>query len=123
MLGLFWEFHQQSKINEAQRQARQSETSANESRRRIAELEDRVDQLAMITAAMWTLLRRDSGLTDEQLMQQVEAIDLSDGKLDGKVRRESRACPKCHRNVASRHVRCVYCGEPTPTRGAFDRVL
>ncbi len=39
-------------------------------------------------------------------------VDLSDGKLDGKVRKAATPCPKCGRNVASRFTKCMYCGQP-----------
>jgi hypothetical protein len=82
---------------------------------RVAELEGRLDRALLACEAMWTILRDKLGVTEEELVARVNDLDLSDGKLDGKVRRQATVCPNCNRNVARRFARCIYCGTPMGT--------
>jgi len=77
-------------------------------------LEARCDRLAMLCEAMWTLLRDQTGLNDEQLIDRINEIDLSDGTLDGKVDKSSGPirCHQCDRAVGARFAKCMYCGAP-----------
>ncbi|MGH7163193.1 MAG: hypothetical protein ACREID_06900, partial [Planctomycetota bacterium] len=60
---------------------------------------------------LWTLLKERLGLTDEQLAARMNELDLSDGALDGKVRRTGVSCPNCKRTISRRLPRCMYCGK------------
>jgi hypothetical protein len=66
--------------------------------------------MAMVCQALWTILSEKLQVTEEELVNRVNDIDLSDGQLDGKVRRTAAECPKCSRKVARRFPRCIYCG-------------
>ncbi len=90
---------------------------------RVAELEERVDRLALLSMAMWTLLKKNTELDDEELMKQVTALDLQDGKLDGSVYASVIECPECHRPVSRRHRKCLYCEHDLGSNGAFDGVV
>ena len=87
-------------------------STAGSASRKADELEARCDQLVMVCEAMWTILRDKLGVTDEELVTRVNDIDLSDGKLDGKVRKTAVSCPKCGRTIAQRFQKCIYCGQP-----------
>jgi len=78
---------------------------------KLQELQDALDRTTLVCEAMWTLLRDRTGLTEEDLVNRVNEIDLSDGKLDGKVRRGGVCCPSCGRTVARRFRKCLYCGQ------------
>ncbi len=84
----------------------------------IRHLQARVGQLAMVSEALWTLLRDQTGWTDDVLLERIRAIDLLDGQLDGKVVRPPAACPKCQRTLSQRHQHCIYCGAQVE-RGPF----
>ena len=91
---------------------------------RMSELEGRIDRLSMICCAMWTVLQAHTDVTDADLAQMVQELDLSDGCLDGKANvRQVSPCAACNRPVANRHARCLYCGAPRRARGPFDAVL
>ena len=79
---------------------------------RIDALEDRLESALLVCEAMWSLLRDKVGVTDEDLVQRINDIDLSDGTLDGKVRKTPVSCPKCSRTIARRMPQCMYCGQP-----------
>jgi hypothetical protein len=123
MIDLFWDIRQSADIAAAQRAVARSEGNVERVRTDLQFLEERVDRLTMIAAAMWTLLQKQTGLSDEHLRDRVQEIDLTDGRLDGKVRRDVSACPSCKRPIAPRHTRCIYCGQPTRNTQPFDAVL
>lgn len=112
----FWDAHGRSDGSVVGRDATIAAGHAGADARRALqvneELERRVERLSLMTEALWTLLRERLGLTDEELLSMAEEIDLSDGKLDGRVNRTSSACTSCGRMVSARHVKCIYCGTP-----------
>jgi hypothetical protein len=98
-------------------------SAATESRVRIEHLEERLDRLALINMAMWSLIRQHTQLTEEDLIERVQEIDLLDGKADSRVSRQVGRCPACKRVMAQRHTKCLYCGEARPVLTAFDTVV
>ena len=123
MFDLFWDLRQNANIAAAHRAVSRSEGNVERLRTDVQFLEERVDRLTMIAAAMWTLVQKQTGVTDEELVACVQEIDLSDGRLDGQVRRDVSACASCKRPIAPRHTRCIYCGQPTSHAQPFDAVL
>jgi len=94
--------------------------AALEAQLKGASLQTDVDKLFLITQALWELLKKEHGYTDEVLQEKVTEIDLSDGKLDGKAQKIERPdCPSCGRKMG-RHPICLYCGA-TPPRNPFER--
>ena len=85
-------------------------------------LEDRLERLALICMAMWSLVQSATELTEDDLLQAVRDIDLMDGVVDGKITRQVYRCGKCDRPVSSRHTRCIYCGSEQLNASAFDSV-
>jgi hypothetical protein len=77
--------------------------------RRIEDLDERIDKLAMIVRAMWALLE-GQGLTADQLIAKLEEIDLLDGTVDDQVRPGVVDCPSCHSKVAVGLKACQFCG-------------
>jgi hypothetical protein len=85
-------------------------------------LEDRLERLALICMAMWSLIQSETDLTEEDLLQRVKEIDLMDGVADGKITGQVCRCGTCDRPVSSRHTRCIYCGSEQLIASAFDSV-
>ncbi len=85
-------------------------------------LEDRVDRLALICMAMWSLIQSETNLTEDDLLERVKQIDLTDGVADGKITRHVARCGQCDRPVSSRHTRCIYCGSWQLVASAFDTI-
>ena len=90
---------------EASGHARRAKTS-------VAQLEDRLDRATLACEAMWLILKEKLGVGDEELLNRMNELDLSDGELDGKVRKSAVACPSCGRTIARRFPKCMYCGQP-----------
>src|SRR5262245_4994050 len=93
-------------------QASEAARTAQDAQMEIKALRDRLDRMALLSLAMWTLAREKLGITDQELAERVQQLDLSDGKLDGKIAPGVSECPKCHRMLSPRHNRCIYCGTP-----------
>jgi hypothetical protein len=79
----------------------------------VEQLEQRVERLTLLNAALWELLRDKGKLTEADLVNKVQEIDLRDGRADGKMRSAPKVCGACGRTVSSRHQRCLYCGGHT----------
>jgi hypothetical protein len=87
---------------------------------RVAELEEQLDKLTLVCAAMWNLLKEKTALTEDDLAARVAIIDARDGAADGKMTHTVRPCAKCHRPVAARHRKCLYCGFEQPVTTIFE---
>src|SRR5215467_318797 len=66
-------------------QANQASRAAQDAQLEIKSLRDRLDRMALLSLAMWTLAREKLGITDQELADRVQELDLSDGVLDGKI--------------------------------------
>jgi hypothetical protein len=95
----------------AAQEAADARRSARTARRSVQELERRLERTLLACEAMWSILRDKLGVTDEDLLNRINEIDLSDGQLDGKVRKPAVACPTCRRTIARHQSRCMYCGQ------------
>jgi hypothetical protein len=83
---------------------------------------DRVDRLVLIVIALFTLMKEKYGVTDEELLQKIQEVDLLDGRPDGKVHGITAKCPQCGRFMSARHGRCLYCGFNPATVNPFAAV-
>jgi hypothetical protein len=104
MYGSFYLYQSLFTVDsEARRQSR-------DARDAVEELREQVDRISLFTAAIWSLANEKLGISEDQLRQRVQDIDLSDGKLDGKVAQNVGECPKCKRTLSRRNRSCIYCG-------------
>lgn len=102
--------------------ARRSATKADEVRRELRILTDRFDKLVLINMAMWSLMQERTGLSEDDLIQRVQDIDLRDGVPDGKITRGVRKCSNCGRAVSQRHNKCLFCGNDALGDTPFENV-
>lgn len=113
---------QSTAAKHAQLTAQRAEHSATKVRTQNETIRFDIEKLYMITEALWEILKREHGYTDEQLVGMIDEIDLRDGKLDGKVAKaaERPRCDSCGRTLMRNQIRCLYCGEHAP-RNTFER--
>jgi len=78
----------------------------------VKDLQVQFDRALLACEAMWLLVQDKLGVTDLDLLNRMNDLDLSDGKLDGKVRKSAVACPSCGRTISRRFAQCMYCGQP-----------
>jgi hypothetical protein len=75
----------------------------------VRALEHRLERLALVNKAMWTLLRTKLGLTDIELRSMILEIDAADGAIDGRLGPQTQVCTGCGRNIAAKFRHCQYC--------------
>ncbi len=95
---------------------------AAEATRDVSVIEDRLERMALICMAMWSLVQSRTDLTEDDLLDRIQKIDLLDGVPDGKITRQVTQCSQCNRPMSSRHQRCIYCGSDRLVASAFDTV-
>ncbi|MEX0653638.1 MAG: hypothetical protein WD534_15415 [Phycisphaeraceae bacterium] len=102
--------------------AASASSAANAAKRDVRHLEERIERLSLVCMAMWSMIQDKTGLTEEQLLQRVKAIDMMDGQADGKASRGVSKCRQCQRVMSPRHQQCIYCGAERLVESAFDAV-
>jgi hypothetical protein len=111
-MSMYW-YASQSSAMAASMDARAAQRSAGEARIKVSELQARCDRAMMVCEALFHILQDKLGVTEEDLVQRINDIDLSDGTLDGRAKKSSAVtCPSCSRVIAKRFPRCIYCGQP-----------
>jgi hypothetical protein len=94
--------------------ARADESDRVESAHAIDHLRRDVDRLYMITQALWSILKDRYDLEDEDLVKLIAAVDMQDGRMDGRIGPSPpQNCPQCGRVLSRRHAHCIYCGAVT----------
>ncbi len=87
--------------------------------RDYVELHERMDRLALVTRAMWTLIAEKMGVADADLLKRMADLDASDGTMDGRVTAPQVRC-SCGAIVSRKFNRCLFCGKEYEGGGVFD---
>jgi hypothetical protein len=88
----------------------------------VMPVEQRLQHLEMACAGLWELLKTKVGCTDDELIAAIHAIDMQDGKADGRVGTGDATCPNCHRKLLTRtSPKCAWCGADLH-RDPFKRI-
>ena len=103
-------------------EASRAQSAARNAERDAALTDDRLERLALVCMAMWSLIQDKTNLTEQDLLDRVKTLDLMDGVEDGKATQTVAKCRKCERVMAPRHKRCLYCGADRLVQSAFDSV-
>ena len=112
-------FHAAEAVGEAVGGMTAAGTSGESLRDRNRLLERRLEKLSLVCQALWTLVRDRTGITEGDLLRRVQELDLSDGRLDGRIA-EAAVCAACGRTSSKRHARCLYCEAPRKAGSAFE---
>jgi hypothetical protein len=118
-MSFLWDAYQSSQIFQLNsRIDRLQDAGAREQAalRVAADLEDKVNRLALICRAMLELL---PGLTEDQLKAKIQEIDQRDGQVDGRVTPRAKKCPKCDATMSPRFGRCLFCGHQDEAASPF----
>jgi len=110
-MSLFWDLYQDRRISEAEADASRAKFTAKQTQLDVGALRRRAETALLACEAMWTLLRDKLGVSEDELLERVKELDMTDGKLDGRVRKPPVECPACHRTTPQRLAHCMYCGE------------
>jgi len=120
MIDWIFDLHQERQISEAKASASRAREKAASVQDEVRVLSARLDRLALLSQAMWELVREQTNLTNEQILAKVREVDLRDGRIDGKLGRKIIDCPACGRMVSSVNRACIYCGVELPDPGLFQ---
>lgn len=90
--------------------AAQAKSSVTRAAQAIRAMQDQLAKSQLVNQAMWELMSKKMGFTEQQLMAKMSEIDLRDGVEDGKVTAKAQKCPACGHMVSKRHKTCIYCG-------------
>lgn len=118
---MFKNLRQDIRIVDAAFEASQAQRTAEKTSTRLDRLDDRLSHLAMVTEALWRLLRSKTGWTDEMLFEELRQLDLSDGTADARRTPRAIQCQACHRNLPADGRDCIYCGTPPPISSPFSK--
>ncbi len=98
--------------NSARLSANQAAAAARGVKTDMQGVQYEIERLLMITEALWTLMRKEHGYEDLELIRRITEIDMRDGKLDGRVAKSRVAeCPKC-KHVLSKNTTSASTAEP-----------
>lgn len=116
MLDLIWDVWQQHRIGELEHKAQASGLQVADAQERARAAEQNVDRLMLTSAAMWSLVKQRTGLTDQDLILRVRQMEGDQAEGRGPAVK----CAKCGRTVPARKAKCMYCGaERSGGAGAF----
>lgn len=118
MFEFLWDLSQEQRIGRLEARGRSAGRAGHRAEAAVETLEQRLDRLELACAAMWELLK-ESGRTEAELLDRMQAVDARDGKADGRLRREPRRCPSCGRTAGRARTSCVYCSEKLPPDAPF----
>jgi len=120
-----WDVYQQGQIESASATADLAHSAVlnaeDRAKRQIARLESKIDGLALVSQALWELVRERTNLTDEDIRAKMSEIDQRDGRVDGRLLGGPTACKGCGRPVHSRQSTCMYCGSAIDRKHVFER--
>lgn len=78
---------------------------------RILELEEQLNRLLLVNAALYDVIKERLHVTDEEITNRINSFT-DKNMLQGKDRLDQvvRKCRKCGKNLLQRRTLCVYCG-------------
>ena len=112
----FQEYHIGRAKTVASRTALKSQANATD----IDFIEKKLDNLVLITQAIWELLE-ESGVSERQLERKMQEIDARDGVMDGKLEMVLEACLDCGKKPQTRRANCFWCGAKLPAGNILSK--
>ena len=100
----------------------QSSAASRRSSEEVRALEAKLDRLALVTRALWEIVRDRTTVSETMLEAKVKEIDQRDGKSDGKAGAKVSSCHNCGRVIQKGQTKCQYCGAEQGFSSVFDWV-
>ena len=95
--------------------APKAESKIDAFNRKIRLLEANLDKTLLLCETLWEFISREHNLTENDLHNMINEVDIRDNVLDSKNQRKASPCPGCGRMVSARHPACMYCGQVMDT--------
>lgn len=126
MIGI-WDVYQHRQIADlkAEQHYRNLDSSRQGEalRKEVLRIESKVDGLALICQALFEIVQEETNLTDKEIEKKIKAIDLRDGREDGKMTGKVLPCSNCNRPAHTRQHVCMYCGSAIVEGNAIEKAL
>ena len=122
MYNFIWNLSQEQRLNGLNSATRGIQNQAERARQDVRDNDSRIDRLALVCEAMWSLIQECTDLTEKDLAQRVTDLDLKDGQLDGKFVKDIVNCDECGAAISHKYQRCLFCGQAYDTGTAFAKV-
>lgn len=114
-------FGYNSKLREANNRVQEVRVEVKGVEHRFDKLEKRVDELSLLSQALWELVRDHTDLKDEDIREKMKEIDTRGGKeANHKINKETVACENCGRKILSSATKCFYCGTSRDKEHVFE---
>lgn len=114
MLPEIWDLLQQGQIESASQNAnvakRDSKQNADKIFNETRRLEAKINTLALISQALWELMKENTNLSEDDIEKKIAEIDLRDDRKDGQMTGKPMSCNRCNRPTHSKLKTCMYCG-------------
>ena len=112
MVELVWDVWQWQRLSDIEQQDRLETNSQDaDPHQRVKALQQTVERLSLASAAMWSLVKQRTELTDQDLVTRLRRMEGE--QAEGKS--TAAKCTKCGRTIPPRKARCIYCGEKRET--------
>ena len=111
---MFWHLYAANDSSRASAAADRAATKATTANLRLQQLERRVEALALACQSLWEIASAELNVTEQQLLEKMQEVDLRDGKADGRMSAHAHQCSECGRNSNSQRTTCLYCGADFP---------
>ena len=77
--------------------------------------------MALVNQALYELLQRKTGISDEELRLKIKEIDKRDGHENGKLSATPLKCPKCRNIVTAGALKCPNCEATIAPKYPFEQ--
>ncbi|GAB1267641.1 hypothetical protein NBRC116493_08940 [Aurantivibrio infirmus] len=122
MLETIWEIFQFRKMSSTEYKADKAGVMSHANLEGIRHVSSQIENLILANQAMWELLSEKHGLTENDLLQKMNEVDLRDGKQDGKItKKRITACSDCGHKITKQRQNCYWCGSVLVTGSLFAK--
>ena len=120
-MDIIIDLYQQRRINEARDTAAQAKSVTEQLQWEVRDLQRKADAMTIACQALWEIVRAQTGMRDEAILQKMQEIDARDGRADGKISGSVLPCPRCGRKSNANRRDCLYCGAKMPVSHVFEK--
>jgi hypothetical protein len=99
-----------------------AQTTARDALGKLEILERRFEKLKLYNAALTAVIIKKLNVTEAEINDMVNSIDLMDGKVDGTLVSSVRKCTHCGKVLSARQERCLYCSTLDTNRSFLETV-
>lgn len=106
-----FDFYYGYKINQFGNDLESLKSDSNENQKRLfTNLAKRIDQLVLLNQATAEFLEEKLGITNKDIVEKMNEIDLRDGVKDGRYTAPPKDCPECGAKISREFDKCLFCG-------------